>query len=104
MVTFDYCTPDTGYEPNVMELGTNELNNAASGDIYFQDSLEDTVSLSNPDIGCDGLAKLLEQDRRILQEELLRLQQQDFREVHQQDLMKMKELEKFSKSTLDEFT
>ena len=59
MVTFDYCTPDTGYEPNVMELGTNELNNAASGDIYFQDSLEDTVSLSNPDIDDDELGKLL---------------------------------------------
>ena len=59
MVTFDYRTPDTGYEPNVMELGTNELNNAASGDIYFQDSLEDTVSLSNPDIDDDELGKLL---------------------------------------------
>ena len=44
-----------------------------------------------------------EQDRRILQEELLR-QQQDFREVHQQDLMKMKELRKFQNSTFDEFT
>ena len=60
MVTFDYCTPDTGYEPNVMELtDTNELNNAASSDIYFQDSLEDTVSLSNPDIDDDELGKLL---------------------------------------------
>ena len=59
MVTFDYCTPDTGYEPKDMELGTNELNNAASGDIYFQDSLEDTVSLSNPDIDDDELANLL---------------------------------------------
>ena len=37
------------------------------------------------------LAAQAEQDRRILQEELLR-QQQDFREVHQQDLTKMKEL------------
>ena len=40
------------------------------------------------------LAAQAEQNRRILQEELLR-QQQDFREVHQQDLMKMKELQKF---------
>ena len=32
------------------------------------------------------LAAQAEQDRRILQEELLR-QQQDFREVHQQDLI-----------------
>ena len=60
MVTFDYVTPDTGYEPKDMDLAdTNELNNAASGDIYFQDSLEDTVSLSNPDIDDDELAKLL---------------------------------------------
>ena len=38
-----------------------------------------------------------EQDRKILQEELLR-QQQDFREVHQQDLLEMKELQKFFNS------
>ena len=44
-----------------------------------------------------------EQERRILQGELLR-QQQDFREVHQQDLMKQKELQKFQNSTFDEFT
>ena len=37
------------------------------------------------------LAAQAEQDRTILQEELLR-QQQDFREVHQQDLMKHQEL------------
>ena len=183
-----------------MELtDTNELNLAASSDIYFQDFLEDAVSLSNdPDIDDDELAKLLanvvdrtgqpvevrsnsyhfscsvrnvksaqnqfslvtqskrmidrtgepveeriaeeresssaqirtllneqrkttiteycekvlhheslaaqaEQDRRILQEELLR-QQQDFREVHQQDLIKMKELQKLQNSTFDELT
>ena len=44
-----------------------------------------------------------EQDRKILQEELLR-QQQEFREVHQQDLMKHLELQKFQNSTFDEFT
>ena len=49
------------------------------------------------------LAAQSEQNRRILQEELLR-QQQDFHEVHQQDLMKMKELQKFQNSTFDEFT
>ena len=48
------------------------------------------------------LAPQAEQDRKILQEELLR-QQQDFREVHQQDLMKQKELQKFQNSTFDEF-
>ena len=49
------------------------------------------------------LAAQAEQNRRILQEELLR-QQQDFREIHQQDLIKMKELHKFHNSTFDEFT
>ena len=51
----------------------------------------------------ESLAAQAEQDRRILQEELLR-QQQDFREVHQQDLIKMKEWQKFQNSTFDEFT
>ena len=49
------------------------------------------------------LAAQAQQDRRILQEELLR-RQQDFREVHQQHLTKMKELQKFQNSTFDEFT
>ena len=49
------------------------------------------------------LAAQAEQNRRILQEELLR-QQQDFREVHQQDLLKQKELQKFQNSTFDKFT
>ena len=49
------------------------------------------------------LAAQAEQERRILQGELLR-RQQDFREVHQQDLIKMKELQKFQNSTLDELT
>ena len=48
------------------------------------------------------LAARAEQERKILQEELLR-QQQDFHEVHQQDLFKMKELQKFQNSTFDEF-
>ena len=60
MASLDYVTPDTSYEPKDMELvDTNELNFAASSDIYFQDSLEDKVSLSNPDIDDDELAKLL---------------------------------------------
>ena len=41
-----------------------------------------------------------EQERKILQEELLR-QQQDFREVHQQNLTEMKELQKFQSSAFD---
>ena len=49
------------------------------------------------------LAAQAEQDRKVLQEELLR-QQQDFREVHQQDPMKHQELQKFKNSAFDEFT
>ena len=49
------------------------------------------------------LAARAEQERKILQGELLR-QQQDFREVLQQDLTKMKELQKFQNSTFDELT
>ena len=40
-----------------------------------------------------------EQDRKVLQEELMR-QQQEFREVDQQDLMKHLELQKFQNSAL----
>ena len=49
------------------------------------------------------LASHAEQDRKVLQEELLR-QQQEFREVHQQDLMKHLELQKFQNSAFDEIT
>ena len=49
------------------------------------------------------LAAHAEQDRKVLQEELLR-QQQDFREVQQQDLMKHQELQKIQNSAFDEFT
>ena len=40
--------------------GTTELNNAASSDIYFQDSLDYTAPLSDPYIDDDELGKLLE--------------------------------------------
>ena len=49
------------------------------------------------------LAAQAEQERKILQRELLR-QQQDFREVHQQNLTEMKELQKFQNSTFYELT
>ena len=49
------------------------------------------------------LAAQAEQERRILQGELLR-QQQVFREVHQQNLTEMKELQKFQSSTFDTLT
>ena len=199
MVTLDYVTPLTGYEPKEMELtDADELNLATANDIYFQNTLDDTASFPNdPDVDDNELAEFLavvvdrtgkpvevrsnndqfscdirnlksaqsqfplvtqpktmisqtgrsvqeriaeeressneqiktmldeqrrtiiaecsekvlhhellaaqaEQDRKILQEELLR-QQQDLREVHQQDLMKQKELQKFQNSTFDEF-
>ena len=61
MVTFDYVTPDTGYEPKDMELAdTNERNLATSSDIYFQNTLDDTASFPNvPDVEDDELAEFL---------------------------------------------
>ena len=61
MVSLDYVTPDTGYEPKDMELAdTNERNLATSSDIYFQNALEDTASFHNvPDVDDDGLAEFL---------------------------------------------
>ena len=70
-VTLDDCMPDTGYEPNVMELtdvmeftGTTELNNAASSDINFQDSLDYTAPSSDLYIDDDELGKLLAEVHR----------------------------------------
>ena len=58
MVSLDYVTPDTGYEPKDMELAdTNELNLATSSDIYFQNALEDTASFPNAHIDDDELAE-----------------------------------------------
>ena len=60
MVSLDYVTPDTGYEPKDMELAdTNERNLAISSDIYFQNTLGDTASFPNPDIDDDELAEFL---------------------------------------------
>ena len=63
--------PDTGYEPNVMELtdvmeftGTTELNNAASSDINFQDSLDYTAPSSDLYMDDDELGKLLAEVHR----------------------------------------
>ena len=49
MVSLDYVTPDTGYEPKDMEVAdTNERNLATSSDIYFQDILEEYSFLPQP--------------------------------------------------------
>ena len=50
MVSLDYVTPDTGSAPKDMEL---------IDDMNFQDILEDTVSLSDPNIDDDELAEFL---------------------------------------------
>ena len=70
-VTLDDCLPDTGYEPNAMELindmefaGTTELNDAASSDINFQDSLNYTAPSSDLYIDDDELGKLLAEVHR----------------------------------------
>ena len=70
-VTLDDCMPDTGYEPNVMELtdvmeftGTTELNNAASSDINFQDSLDYTAPSSDLYLDDTTLGKLLTEAHR----------------------------------------
>ena len=48
MVTLDYVTPLTGYEPKEMELtDADELNLATTSDIYFQNTLDDTASFPN---------------------------------------------------------
>ena len=61
MVTLDYVTPDTVYEPKDMELSDiNERNLATSSDVYFQNALDDTASFPNvPDVDDDELAEFL---------------------------------------------
>ena len=60
MVSLDYVTPDTGYEPKEMEpADTNELNLATSSGLYFQNALNDNASFPNPDIDDDELAEFL---------------------------------------------
>ena len=61
MVTLDYVTPLTGYEPKDMDLtDADELNLATTSDIYFQNALEDTASFPNvPDVDDDELVEFL---------------------------------------------
>ena len=61
MVTLDYVTPLTGYEPKEMELtDADELNLATSSDIYCQNALDDTAFFPNdPDVDDDELAEFL---------------------------------------------
>ena len=61
MVTLDYVTPLTGYEPKEMELtDADELNLATTSDIYLQHTLDDTASFPNdPDVDDNQLAEFL---------------------------------------------
>ena len=61
MVTLDYVTPLTGYEPKEMELtDADELNLATISDVYFQHTLDDTASFPNdPDVDDNELAEFL---------------------------------------------
>ena len=61
MVTLDYVTPLTGYEPKEMELtDADELNLATSSDIYFENALDDAASFPNdPDVDDNELAEFL---------------------------------------------
>ena len=61
MVSLDYVTPDTGYEPKDMERAdTIERNLATTSGIYFQNALDDTASFPNvPDVDDDELAEFL---------------------------------------------
>ena len=61
MVTLDYVTPLTGYEPKEMELtDADELNLATTSDIYFQHTLDDNASFPNdPDVDDNQLAEFL---------------------------------------------
>ena len=62
VVTSDYVTPLTGYEPNrEMNLtDADELNLTTSSDIYFQNTLGDISSYPNdPDVDDNELAEFL---------------------------------------------
>ena len=61
VVTSDYVTPLTGYEPKEMELtDADELNSATSNDIYLQNTLDDNASFPDvPDVDDNELAEFL---------------------------------------------
>ena len=62
MVTLDYVTPLTGYEPKQDSnlVNTEELDLAATSDVYFQHTLDDNASFPNdPDVDDNQLAEFL---------------------------------------------
>ena len=61
VVTSDYETPLTGYEPKKDLNLTNaeELDLATTSDIYWQHTLDDDASFNDPDVDDNQLAKFL---------------------------------------------
>ena len=59
VATSDHETPLTGYEPNkdLNLVNTEELDLAATSDIYWQHTLDDDASLNDPNVDDNQLAK-----------------------------------------------
>ena len=61
VATSDHETPLTGYEPkkDLNLVNTEELDLAATSDVYWQHTLDDDASLNDPDVDDNQLAKYL---------------------------------------------
>ena len=61
VATSDHETPLTGYEPNrdLNLVDTEELDFAATSDIYWQHTLDDDASLNDPNVDDNQVAKYL---------------------------------------------
>ena len=61
VVTTDHETPLTGYEPkkDLNLVNTEELDLAATSDVYWQHTLDDDASLNDPNVDDNQLAKYL---------------------------------------------
>ena len=61
VATSDHETPLTGYEPkkDLNLVNTEELDLAATSDIYWQHTLDDDASLNDPNVDDNQLAKYL---------------------------------------------
>ena len=79
-----------------------ESSNAQNGTMLDEERRMIVAECSEKVLHHELLSAQAEQDRKIVQEELLR-QEKEFREAHQQDLLKQKEFHKFQNSTFDEF-
>ena len=61
VATSDHETPLTGYEPkkDLNLVNTEELDLAATSDVYWQHTLDDDASLNDPNVDDNQLAKYL---------------------------------------------